>query len=178
MKTADEYLIMSIKALQEEKNWRDLGKAYAAANEHYQSDWINKNTFINVEVRDDFDTDKDAGGYDIVSLDDKKMKIQSKIRINTIHLEQTRRKSKKHEGGASTTGHVTYKVDETDVFLISRPNKDDYSDMKRWELIALPAKALENPKNPGYIYNNVPKKIWTKYVGKTKEVLEEVYESI
>ena len=178
MKTSEEYLTMSIEALKREKNWRDLGKAFAAANEHYQADWINKNTFISVEVRDDFDADKDAGGYDIISLDDKKMKTQSKIRINTIHLEQTRRKSKKHEGGASTTGHVAYMVDEMDVFLISRPNKDDYSNMERWELIALPAKDLENPKNPGYIYTNVPKKIWTKYVGKTKEILEEVYESI
>ena len=161
-----------------EKNWRDLGKAFAAANEHFQKDWINENTSFMVKVRDDFDNDKDAGGYDLVSLDDKKMKIQSKIRINTIHLEQTRRKSKKHEGGASVTGHVAYMVDEMDVFLISRPCKDDYSDMEKWELIALPAKALENPKNPGFIYNKVPKKIWTKYVGKTKEILEEVYESI
>ena len=178
MKTIEEYLAMSIKALQKEKNWRDLGKAFATANEHFQADMINEICSFDVEVRDDFDTDKDAGGFDIISLDDKKMKIQSKIRIDTIHLEQTRRKSKKHEGGASTTGHVAYKVDEMDVFLISRPNKDEYSDMKRWELIALPAKVVENPKNPGYIYNNVPKKIWTKYVGKTKETLEEVYESI
>jgi len=178
MKTSEKYLTMSIEALEREKNWRDLGKAFAAANEHFQKDWINENTSFNVKVRDDFDTDKDAGGYDIVSLDDKKMKIQSKIRIDKIHLEQTRRKSKKHEGGASKTGHVAYMVDEMDVFLISRPNKEEYSNMNKWELIALPAKDLENPKNPGYIYNNVPKKIWTKYVGKTKEVLEEVYESI
>ena len=178
MKLSEEYLVMSIRALMKEKNWRDLGKAFATANEHFQKDWINENTSFMVKVRDDFDNDKDAGGYDLVSLDDKKMKIQSKIRINTIHLEQTRRKSKKHEGGASVTGHVAYMVDEMDVFLISRPCKDDYSDMEKWELIALPAKALENPKNPGFIYNNVPKKIWTKYVGKTKEILERGYESI
>jgi len=178
MKTSEEYLVLSIRALMKEKNWRDLGKSFATANEHFQEDWINENCSFDVMVRDDFNTDKDAGGYDIVSLDDKKMKIQSKIRVKTIHLEQTRRKSKKNGGEASVTGHVAYKVGGMDVFLISRPDMEQYDDMERWEIIALPAKALENPKNPGFIYNNVPKKIWTKYVGKTKEVLEEVYESI
>jgi len=178
MKTSEEYLALSIKALQKEKNWQDLGKCHATANEHFQEDWINENCSFDVRVRDDFNADKDAGGFDIVSIDDKKMRIQAKIRATNIYLEQTRRHSKKNKGAASKNGHVVYRVGEMDVFLISRPFLEEYSNMNKWELIALPAKALENPKNPGFIYNNVPKKIWKEYVGKTKEVLEEVYESI
>jgi len=178
MKTSEEYRAMTIAALMKDKNWQDLGKCHATANEHWQSDWINENTSLKVKVRDDFDDDKDAGGYDIVSLDDKKMRIQAKIRATNIYLEQTRRHSKKNKGAASKNGHVVYRVGEMDVFLISRPFLEEYSNMNKWELIALPAKALENPKNPGFIYNNVPKKIWKEYVGKAKEVLEKVYESI
>ena len=60
MKTIEEYLAMSIKALQKEKNWRDLGKAFATANEHFQADMINEICSFDVEVRDDFDTDPDT----------------------------------------------------------------------------------------------------------------------
>ena len=69
-------------------------------------------------------------------------------------------------------------LDELDVVLISRPNLDEYENMDKWELIALPTKDIEDPKTPGYCYANVPKKVWFKYVGRAKEVMEEVYESV
>ena len=177
MKTSDEYLKLAVKLLIAEENKRDLGKLYAPANEHFQSDWINENCSFQVKVRDDYAENKNAGGYDIISLDNKKMRIQSKIRIANINLEQTRRKSIKHKGG-SDSGHVVYRVNELDIFLISRPLIEEYDNMSKWTLIALPAKALENPKTPGFIYANVPKKIWEPYAGKTIETLEAVYESI
>ena len=65
------------------------------------------------------------------------MRIQSKIRVKDIHLEQTRRKSSKHEGDASATGHVSYSKGEFDVLLVSRPlgnkatKRDKYTDTSR-----------------------------------------------
>jgi hypothetical protein len=122
------------------------------------------------------------------------MRTQSKIRVNDIHLEQTRRKSSKHEGDASTTGHVSYSKSEFDVLLVSRPlgNKatkrdkyvdtsrpiEEYPDVEKWDMIAIPEYALHDPKRPGFLRNSVPKSIWSQYVGRAAEVLEEVYESV
>lgn len=178
MKTSDEYLKLSVKLLITEENKRDLGKLYAPANEHFQSDWINENCSFQVKLRDDYAENKNAGGYDIIGLPSyKQIRVQSKIRIGNINFEQTRRKSIKHKGAISS-GHVVYSVNELDVFLVTRPIIKEYDNMSKWALIALPAKAIENPKTPGYIYTTVPKKIWEPYVGKTLETLEAVYESI
>jgi len=178
MKTSDEYLKLSVKLLITEDNKRDLGKLYAPANEHFQSDWINENCSFQVKLRDDYAENKNAGGYDIIGLPSyKQIRVQSKIRIGNINFEQTRRKSIKHKGAISS-GHVVYSVNELDVFLVTRPIIKEYDNMSKWALIALPAKAIENPKTPGYIYTTVPKKIWEPYVGKTLETLEAVYESI
>ena len=178
MQTSDEYLKLAVKLLIAEENKRDLGKLYAPANEHFQSDWINENCSFQVKVRDDYAENKNAGGYDIIGLPGyKQITIQSKIRIGNIGFEQTRRKSIKHKG-AMSSGHVVYSVNELDVFLVTRPLIEEYDNMSKWTLIALPAKALENPKTPGFIYANVPKKIWEPYAGKTIETLEAVYESI
>jgi hypothetical protein len=114
--------------------------------------------------------------------------------VNTLHLEQTRRNSAKNSGEASSTGHVSYSTGEFHVALFSRPlgNKatkqdtyedtsrpiEEYANVEKWEMIAIPAKALEDPNRPGYLYNTVPKKVWGPYVGRAAEVLEEVYESV
>ena len=173
-------------------NLRDLGKMVGDPNEDVQSAWIAKNTSFTALPRSDFDDDPDASGFDLKA--DNGMFIQSKVRATGIHIEQTRRKSSKHEGDASTTGHVSYSTGEFDVLLISRPlgNKasrldkyedtsrsiEEYFDVEKWDMIAIPSEALEDPKRPGYLYNNVPKKIWGPYVGRAVEVLEEVYESV
>lgn len=177
MRTQKEYFDIGLQGLLRDKNYRDLGKLFAEANEYFQQDWINENCDFQVEKRNDFDDDADASGYDLISADSK-MKIQSKLRATSIHLEQTRRKSGKNTIAENNTGHVRYKVSELDVVLVSRPNLDEYDNMDKWELIALPTKDIEDPKTPGYCYANVPKRIWSKYIGHTKEVLEEVYESV
>jgi hypothetical protein len=178
MKTSEQYLKLAVKSLIAQENKRDLGKLYAPANEHFQSDWINENCSFQVKLRDDYAENKNAGGYDIIGLPSyKQIRVQSKIRIGNINFEQTRRKSIKHKGAISS-GHVVYSVNELDVFLVTRPIIKEYDNMSKWALIALPAKAIENPKTPGYIYTTVPKKIWEPYVGKTLETLEAVYESI
>lgn len=177
MKTKEEYFEIGLKGLLRDKNYRDLGKLFAEANEYFQQDWINQYCNFEVEKRNDFDNNADASGYDLISINGK-LKIQAKLRAKTIHLEQTRRKSGKNTIAENNTGHVRYKVDELDVVLVSRPNLDEYDNMDKWELIALPTKDIEDPKTPGYCYANVPKSIWSKYIGRSKEILEEAYESV
>jgi hypothetical protein len=193
MKSPAEYLENSMNRLIKEGNLRDLGKMFGDANEDLQCDWIAENTSFTALPRSDFDDDPDASGFDLLTTT-ALMRTQSKIRVNDIHLEQTRRKSSKHEGDASTTGHVSYSKGEFDVLLVSRPlgNKatkrdkyvdtsrpiEEYPDVEKWDMIAIPEYALHDPKRPGFLRNSVPKSIWSQYVGRAAEVLEEVYESV
>jgi len=192
MKSLVKYQEIATKRLMKEGNLRDLGKMFGDANEDVQSDWIAENTSFTARPRSDFDDDPDASGYDLKTLNG--MRIQSKVRVKGIHLEQTRRKSAKNDGDASSTGHVSYSVDEFDVLLVSRPlgniatkrdkytdtsrSIEEYADVEKWDMIAIPAKELEDPKRPGFLRNTCPKAIWSKYVGRAAEVLEEVYESV
>ena len=178
MRTQTEYFEIGLRALLRDKNYRDLGKLFAEPNEYFQTDWINENCSFQVEKRTDFNDDANATGYDIISIGNIKLRIQAKLRAKNIYLEQTRRSSGKNAIAENNTGLVRYKVDESDVILISRPNLNEYENMDRWELIALPTKDIEDPKTPGYCYAGVPKKVWSEYVGRAKDVLEEVYESV
>ena len=193
MESLIKYQELALKRLIKEGNLRDLGKMHGDANEDLQCDWIDENTSFTARPRTDFDDDPDASGFDLLTTT-ALMRIQSKIRVNDIHLEQTRRKSSKHEGDASTTGHVSYSKGEFDVLLVSRPlgNKatkrdkyvdtsrpiEEYPDVEKWDMIAIPEYALHDPKRPGFLRNSVPKSIWSQYVGRAAEVLEEVYESV
>jgi hypothetical protein len=167
------YLWISQKDLAKNTELRDLGKLFADPNEHIQRDWINDNTKLNVVKRDDFNSDANASGYDLITTDNI-LKIQSKLRATDIHLEQTRRKSVKNKN-SSDTGHVRYSVGEADVYVFSRPDVNDYLNINKWEYIAVPEYALIDPKNPSYLRPRVPKSIWKNYVGKTKEILESEY---
>tara|TARA_A100001515_G_scaffold88032_1_gene69990 strand:+ start:144 stop:719 length:576 start_codon:yes stop_codon:yes gene_type:complete len=167
------YLRQSQKSLNKNLALRDLGKLFADPNEHIQKDWINENTSLNVVQRDDFEDDSNASGFDLCTTDDV-LKIQSKLRAVTFHLEQTRRKSEKNKN-SSDTGHVRYSVGEADVYLFSRPNVDDYTNINKWEFIAIPESELIDPKNTDYLIPRVPKKIWINFVGKAKEILEKEY---
>ena len=193
MKSLAVYNDLEMNDLIKEGNLRDLGKMFGGANEHVQCDWIAENTSFTARPRTDFDDDPDASGFDLLTTT-ALMRIQSKIRVNGIHLEQTRRISLKHEGDASTTGHVSYSKGEFDVLLVSRPlgNKatkrdkyvdtsrpiEEYPDVEKWDMIAIPEYALHDPKRPGFLQNSVPKSIWSQYVGRAAEVLEEVHESV
>ena len=194
MKNFLEYLEETSEYLVQENMLQELGKMSGDMNESVQRDFINEKTSITCGRRLDGDIDPDASGFDLITLDDVGMKIQSKVRVKNIHLEQTRRNSAKNSGEASSTGHVSYSVGEFDVLLVSRPlgNKasrldkyedtsrpiEEYTNVEKWDMIAIPSEALEDPKRPGYLYNNVPKKVWGPYVGRAVEVLEEVYESV
>jgi len=168
------YLRESQKSLSKDINLRDLGKLFADANEHIQKDWINENTKLDVEVRDDFDDDANASGYDLHTIDGV-LKIQSKLRSKILNLEQTRRKSKKNKN-SSDTGHVRYSVGEADVYLFSRPNIEDYLNIGRWGYIAIPERWLIDKNNSKYLVPRVNKSIWENFVGRAKEILEEEYD--
>lgn len=168
------YLWKSQRDLAKNTELRDLGKLFADPNEYIQCDWINENTILNVVKRDDFNSDSNASGYDLITVDEVRLKIQSKLRAKSIHLEQTRRKSQKNEF-SSDTGHVRYSAGEADVYVFSKPDVNDYLNISKWEYIAIPESALIDPDNPQYLIPRVPKKIWKNYVGKVKEILENEY---
>lgn len=170
---ATYYLYLSQKDLVKNSELRDLGKLFADPNEHIQTDWINENTNLKVKKRNDFITDANAGGYDIITLDGK-LKIQAKLRANTLHLEQTRRKSQKNILNSST-GHVRYSVGEADIYMFSRPDISDYLNISKWDFIAIPERELIDPNNPKYLLPRVNKSIWKKYLNKSIETLEIEY---
>jgi hypothetical protein len=167
------YLWLSQEDLAKNIELRDLGKLFADPNEHIQCDWINENTNLNVVKRNDFNSDSNASGYDLITTDNL-LKIQSKLRANTLHLEQTRRKSQKNEF-SSDTGHVRYSAGEADVYVFSKPDINEYLNIQKWQYIAIPESALIDPKNPKYLLPRVPKKIWENYVGIAKETLNNEY---
>jgi hypothetical protein len=167
------YLWLSQEDLAKNIELRDLGKLFSDPNEHIQCDWINENTNLNVVKRNDFNSDSNASGYDLITTDNL-LKIQSKLRANTLHLEQTRRKSQKNEF-SSDTGHVRYSAGEADVYVFSRPDINDYLNINKWTYIAIPESALIDQNNPKYLIPRVPKSIWKKYINNTKQTLETEY---
>jgi hypothetical protein len=168
--TWSDAIIRAHADLLKEQNSKEIGKIRQHANEYLQQDWISENTKLkplrHSEIKADSSLmrelacDHNEGGWDLI---DKKsrLRIQSKYRGGkTVHMEQTRRNSKKNEGKASASGHVVYSEGEFDVAMITRPSS--YSDdcMGR-DFIVIPEQELRDPKNPGYLYRNVPKRIWS-----------------
>ena len=167
------YLWAAQDSLAEDMNLQDLGKLFAEPNEQIAKDWINAKTILNVKQRDDFDEDKDGSGYDLISMDGS-FKIQSKLRAKDLHLEQTRRHSKKNINSGGT-GAIVYSVGEADVFMFSRPEIDDYLNIDKWTYIVIPESELIDPNNPKYLRPRVNKSLWARYIGRAKEVLETEY---
>lgn len=179
---AKYYLCKSLDSLIKREAVGTLGKILSEANEFIQADWINENTKIKVVKREELDDsklnfDKNASGFDLITTDGK-MKIQSKLRFSTIHLEQTRRVSEKNKN-SSGSGHVQYSVGEADVYVFSRPaSVKDYGEINKWTYIAIPETALIDANNSNYLLRSVPKKIWKQYLNKAPQVLESVYKNM
>jgi len=153
-----------------ENDTRELGKFLAIANEYMQRDWINLNTTLRVKRETaGNDGDKNGSGYDLISS--AGLRIQTKFRSGDFHLECTRRISKKNAGTASSSGHVTYSAAEADVYVFTRPN-GDFSDPSNAEIVAIPSRNLEDPKNPGFLRRRVPKSIIEQFSGRAAEILE------
>jgi|21_taG_2_1085346.scaffolds.fasta_scaffold16588_3 hypothetical protein len=164
------YVSEAFEAMITSSDTRELGKLLAIPNEYMQRDWINHYTDITVHRRENAEEcDGNQSGYDLLS--DGGLTINSKFRSKTIHLENTRRVSKKNIGSASRSGHVAYSLGECDVYCFTRPHSN-YRQTDMCELVAIPEVALEDPKNPGYLVRSVPLRTLRKWEGKTKEVLE------
>jgi hypothetical protein len=162
------YAAQAHRELVETKNSREIGKFRAIASEFLQQDWINENTGLDLRRRSELPEghalleDHNESGWDMICLLTS-LRVQSKYRGgNTIHLEQTRRNSNKNHGKASTSGHVVYSDDEFDVLVVTRPS-EIVMEFREDELIVLPVEVLKDPNNPGYLYRNVPKKIWSAW---------------
>ena len=170
------YLALSSTNLVKNGNVRDLGKLYAEANEYIQLDWINENTNLRVIKRDEFDNSGTADGWDLITSDGV-MKIQSKLRFGGFHIEQTRRNTTNNSlNNRANSGYIRYAVGEADVYLFSKPKSlEKYTDIKSWDIIAIPEEDLIDLNYPGFLYRSVPKKIWTKWIGRTKDVLEQTH---
>jgi hypothetical protein len=170
------YLALSSTNLVKNGNVRDLGKLYAEANEYIQLDWINENTNLRVIKRDEFDNSGTADGWDLITSDGV-MKIQSKLRFGGFHIEQTRRNTTNNSlNNRANSGYIRYAVGEADVYLFSKPKSlEKYIDIKSWDIIAIPEEDLIDLNCPGFLYRSVPKKIWTKWIGRTKDVLEQTH---
>lgn len=173
------YLWITADDLARLNQTRELGKLFAEPNERIQCQWINENTSLTVSIRNDASKDANSSGFDLTTTDGK-LRVQSKLRCGDLHLEQTRRISKKNKNVSSDSGHVVYSVGEADVYLFSRPPTvpGEYTDIQKWTFIAIPSGALEDPDRTGYLRRSVPKKIWKNYVGKAKEVLESEYKRL
>ena len=170
------YLAISSTNLVKNGNVRDLGTLYAEANEYIQLDWVNENTNLRVIKRDEFDNSGTADGWDLITSDGV-LKIQSKLRFGGFHIEQTRRNTTNNAlNNRANSGYIRYAVGEADVYLFSKPKSlEQYTDIKSWDIIAIPEEELIDLNCPGFLYRSVPKKIWTKWIGKTKDVLEQTH---
>jgi|15BtaG_2_1085339.scaffolds.fasta_scaffold13313_2 hypothetical protein len=162
-------LVAAHRELVETKNTREIGKIRAAANEHLQQSWVDENTKLDVRRRVELSEDSklledhNESGWDMICAHTQ-LRLQSKYRggktAGWLHLEQTRRNSKKNQGKASASGHVVYRDDEFDVLVVTRPVQFSMECYKE-DLIVMPVEALKDPKNPGYLYKVVPKKVWS-----------------
>ena len=170
MKNWSEYITEAYDHMVDTVETRELGKLLAQPNEYMQRDWININTTLDV-YKDEGgnDSDKNGSGYDLISKNG--LRIQSKFRSGGFHLETTRRNSKKNQGAASTSGHVAYSVGEADVYCFTKPN-GNFLDPTQAEIIAIPERALIDPKNPGFLRRSVSKTIQKQWEGKSAETLE------
>ena len=169
-----QFISKAYVQLLEEENTRELGKLLATANEHMQADWINKNTCLEVMLRED--NDPNGTGYDLISSSG--LRIQSKFRGgNSLFIEQTRRNSAKNKGAASRTGHVVPALGECDVYIFTIPN-GNYENPDECQVLVIPEEVLEDPNNPGFLRPRVLMKHRRAYEGRAEEILNNLEREI
>ena len=179
------YLAIAKEILILEESVMELGKIYATPNEFIQADWINENTTLDVKKRDSDDGSNNGSGYDLITTD-AVLTIQSKLRSRVgAYLTNTRRMNKggKNDTAANKAGQARYRIDEADVFLISKPiglfeetGIEHYTNTNSWEYLAIPFLELQDPNEPEYLYERIPMAIYRKYAGRAVEVLESEYQ--
>ncbi len=170
------YVKLALDNFLKKQNIRELGKIFSEANEYIQRDWIHSNTSLHV-IRNDEYTENNIGfNYDLITTDGL-LKIQSKLRFKALHIEQTRRPTKNNSlNQRASSGYVRYAVGEADIYLFSKPRSiEEYSNIKTWDIVAIPEEELIDKNNPELLLVTVPQKIFKHYLGKAKETLENTY---
>jgi hypothetical protein len=170
------YMKLASDNFLKKRNVRELGKIFSEANEYIQRDWIHVNTKLKVVRNDDYTKSNVGDNYDLITSDGI-LKIQSKLRFSRLYIEQTRRPTKNNNiNNRASSGYVRYALGESDIYLFSRPKSiERYNDIKSWDIVAIPEHELVDNNESRYLVVTVPHKIFKKYVGKTKETLENTY---
>lgn len=170
------YIKLASDNFLKKRNIRELGKIFSEANEYIQKDWIHSNTSLKVVRNDDYTLNNVGFNYDLITSDGL-MKIQCKLRFSGLYIEQTRRPTKNNLlNNRATSGYVRYAMGEADIYLFSRPKSvEKYTDIKSWDIVAIPENELIDTKIPGYLVRSASEKSFKKYLGKTRETLEEAY---
>lgn len=171
----DPYVLLALHKIQKQMNTKEFGKLVQHGNEYLQRDWIESNT--NIEFDERCDDDHNEAGYDHITING--LKIQSKFRSSSLHLENTRRHSVKNKGAASKTGHTAYSVGEADVYVFTIPkNKKDKAALlnspEGMEILAIPEYALIDPNNPGFLRTRVHAPVVKKFKGLSIQTLQDL----
>jgi hypothetical protein len=168
-----------------------LGKLLGHANESFQTTWIELNT--NLKLEGFSDGTKNQSNADRVSKNG--LRIQCKFRstatekkgvscrvpyndemkFNYVDLGMTRRATGSTAKVMQTSGLYVPRVEDCDVYVITLSKSPEITinpfDM---DILALPAKAIEDPKRPGFVSEQVRYNQAHPYFGKAKEVLEQL----
>lgn len=184
----EDYIVESQRRLCEMNNKKELGKQRAYACEVMVCDFLNMNKNNNELVfvhNDDIENDpripqklktQFQSGFDIIAFNLKTKnykKLQVKYRSDKIHLETTRRNSKKNQN-KNASGHISYSSDEFDFMLVVKGTFDFTADLSK-ELIIFPKESLVNKTNKDILINHVGKILENAFVARTQEMLMLLY---
>ena len=171
----------------------DWGKTMAVSNQYIQRNILRtmlEQYGYKVYSTDDhdlppIDTKNNSPGFDlvIVTPDDKKIRIQSKLRqvkgnedwSQQVHFETTRRNSEKNKD-KNHTGHICYSLDEFDFVMVSlvndKVNRDKIKDCNLWSYSLINIKDLED-KDHGCCVSHIAPTILKKNIIKVNEDIRD-----
>ena len=184
-----DYITLSHDKMLEQKNSKEIGKlrAYATElmvcdhlNDHMERHGIDGICIHNDELskhaellaKHEIILDPNQSGYDLllVTFDTGVChKIQVKHRNTSIHLETTRRNSKKN-ADKNATGHVSYSSNEFDYLIVVKGKFDESVDMER-DLIIFPTSAIVNKDKPDVLQTSINKKQEQHYKDRFDDML-------
>lgn len=171
------YIAKSHLAMTQHKNSKEIGKIRAYASElmlcdflnHYARNLQSKITFIHndelelhTSTLDELCLEKQQcqSGYDILCVNPitkRYKRIQVKHRLGSLHLETTRRNSKKNIG-KNSSGHVSYGSNEFDFLIVVKGTFQSHVDMTK-DIIVFPIADLVDKTKPEMLINRIPKAV-------------------
>tara|TARA_R100000657_G_C4645848_1_gene90945 strand:+ start:41 stop:601 length:561 start_codon:yes stop_codon:yes gene_type:complete len=168
-------LLESVVDMINEGNTKDLGKIFQDAAEKLVNKRLNEEGIRSQKMTCD--------GYDL--LTEKYKRVQVKYRYvngktpysRQLHFETTRRNSKKNEGAASESGHVSYSLDEFDYVapVIVHGSKgqtpaDYLNSLNTAKILLIEVADLKDPEREGCCLNSIPSKVLQKNKSNVLEI--------